>query len=266
MKIKVIKTRILVPPRDDLLGVIKNSLKRIPERSILVVTSKVVSIWEGRSIPKDRFPDKDEIIKKEADKYLPKRFVPGKWIMHTMKHDLFIPSAGVDESNANGFYLLWPTHPERTAEILHRWIRKTYRVKNCGVIITDSHTIPLRRGTIGISLAHCGFNPLRNYRGTKEIFGRKFTMTQTNIADGLAAAAVVVMGEGRERTPLALITDIRGIRFTGSARRSQKLRSLLKIPEKEDLYYPFLSCPPWKKGGGGVRMKKYMLRKRNSNE
>src|SRR3989344_2903478 len=209
MKIRVIKTRILVPPRDDLLGVIQNSLKRIPEGSILVVTSKVVSIWEGRSIPKDRFPNKDELIKKEADRYLPKRFVPGKWVMHTM---------------------------------------------------------PLRRGTIGISLAHCGFNPLKDYRGTKDIFGRKFTMTQTNIADGLAAAAVVVMGEGREQTPLALITEISGVRFTGSRYRSQKSRSPLKIPEKEDLYYPFLSCPPWKKGGGGVRMKKYMLRKYNSDE
>jgi len=266
MKIRVIKTRILVPPRDDLLGVIQNSLKRIPEGSILVVTSKVVSIWEGRSIPKDRFPNKDELIKKEADRYLPKRFVPGKWVMHTMKHDLFIPSAGVDESNADGFYVLWPSRPERAADILHRWIRKTYGVKNCGVIITDSHTIPLRRGTIGISLAHCGFNPLKDYRGTKDIFGRKFTMTQTNIADGLAAAAVVVMGEGREQTPLALITEISGVRFTGSRYRSQKSRSPLKIPEKEDLYYPFLSCPPWKKGGGGVRMKKYMLRKYNSDE
>jgi len=122
----------------------------------------------------------------------------------------------------------------------------------------------LRRGTIGISLAHCGFNPLKDYRGTKDIFGRKFTMTQTNITDGLAAAAVVVMGEGREQTPLALITDIPGVRFIGGSRRS--LRSPLKIPEKEDLYYPFLSCPPWKKGGGGVKMKKYMLREHNSDE
>lgn len=256
MRIKVIKTRVLVPPRDDLLGVIRNSIKQIPEQSILVVTSKVVSIWQGRSIPKDRFPNKDELVKKESDKYLPKRFVPGKWVMHTMKHDLFIPSAGVDESNANGFYVLWPSRSERAAEILHRWIRKTYRVKECGVIITDSHTIPLRRGTIGISLAHWGFNPLRDYHGTKDIFGRKFTMTQTNIADGLAAAAVVVMGEGRERTPLALITDISSVRFIGRSRRSQKSFPPLKIPEKEDLYYPFLSCVAWKKGGGGVKMKK----------
>lgn len=258
MRIKVIKTRVLLPPRDNLLEVIKNSLKQIPEQSILVVTSKVVSIWQGRSIPKGRFPNKDELVKKEADRYLPKRFVPGKWVMHTMKHDLFIPSAGVDESNADGFYVLWPSRPERAAEILHRWIQKTYRVKECGVIITDSHTIPLRRGTIGISLAHYGFNPLRDYRGTKDIFGRKFTMTQTNIADGLAAAAVVVMGEGREQTPLALITDISGVRFAKGA--SRKPRSSLKIPEKEDLYYPFLSCVAWKKGGGGVRMKKYIVR------
>lgn len=255
MRIKVIKTRVLVPPRDDLLRVIKNSLKQIPEQSILVVTSKVVSIWQGRAISKSRFPDKDALVKKEADKYLPKRFVPGKWVMHTMKHDLFIPSAGVDESNADGFYVLWPSRPERAAEILHSWIQKTYRVKECGVIITDSHTIPLRRGTIGISLAHWGFNPLRDYRGTKDIFGRKFTMTQTNISDGLAAAAVVVMGEGRERTPLALITGVSGVRFIGRARQSQKSLPSLKIPEKEDLYYPFLSCVAWKKGGGGVGMK-----------
>ena len=116
-----------------------------------------------------------------------------------------------------------------------------------GVIITDSHTIPLRRGVLGISLAHYGFAPLKDYRGNADIFGRTLKMTQTNIPDGLAAAAVVLMGEGAERTPLALITDVPWVKFearpaAASRRRPAKPFSSFEIKTHEDLYYPLLVC------------------------
>ena len=171
--------------------------------------------------------------------------------MHTIKNNVFIPSAGVDESNADGYYILWPKDPTRVARRLWVWLRKKYGVKERGVIISDSHTVPLRRGVMGISLAHCGFEPLKDYRDTPDLFGRMLKMTQTNIPDALAAAAVVLMGEGDERTPLAVITDIPWMKFVDRTRRSGKLFSSFEIPAQEDLYYPLLSGVRWKKGRGG---------------
>lgn len=248
MIVQPIKTRILKPPKDDLFQAISASLNSLPEKSILVVTSKVISIAEGRCILVERYPEKDELVMREADLYLPRKFVPGAWVMHTMKNNVFIPSAGIDESNAAGYYILWPRNPNRTAKKLWTWLRKKYCVKDLGVIISDSHTIPLRRGVLGISLAHYGFTPLRDYRDTPDLFGRLLKMTQTNIADGLAAAAVVLMGEGKEGTPLCIIKDVPWIKFVSKQIQSKKPFSSFEIKTKEDLYYPLLSAVPWRKG------------------
>jgi putative folate metabolism gamma-glutamate ligase len=252
MRITPIKTRVLVPPRDDLLAAIKDAVPRLEENSILAVTSKVVGIWQGRCVPKSDYPDKDELIKKEADKYLPRDFAPNRWVMHTIKNNLFIPSAGIDESNANNYYVLWPRDPKQTAKELYDWARAQYRIRNLGVIITDSHTIPLRRGTLGISLAHYGLLPLKDYRGERDIFGREFVIQVADIADGLAAAAVVSMGEGRETTPLAVITDVPFVEFTDKPYTPDKPFSSFEIEEKEDLYYPLLSSVPWENGGYNI--------------
>ncbi len=251
MIITPIHTRLLVPPNDDLLAVIRSALPRLKENSILVITSKVVSIWQGRAVAREKTEDKDALIIKEADHYLPRDVVPGKWIMHTIKNNIFIPTAGVDASNANDYYILWPDKPYETARELWKWIRKTYTVKNVGVIITDSHSIPLRRGTVGISVAHYGFTPIRDYRKKKDLFGRRFHGTQSNLVDGLAAAAVVTMGEGEESTPLALIQDLPSITFRTTPWRPQKPYSSLEVPWKEDIYRPFFGAVPWKKGKSG---------------
>ena len=252
MLIIPVKTRVLVPPKDDLLAAIQGALPKIEEYSILAVTSKVVSIWQGRCVAKSEYPDKDELIKKEADKYLPRDFVPNRWVMHTIKNNLFIPSAGIDESNGNNYYILWPREPMAAAREIWEWTRKTYGVHDLGVVITDSHTIPLRRGTLGISLGYCGFTPIRDYRGEKDIFGREFIIQVADIADGLAAAAVLAMGEGQETTPLAVITEIPFVEFTDKSHAPDKPFTSFEIEEKEDLYYPLLSSVPWERGEGGA--------------
>lgn len=245
-----IKTRVLVPPKDDLLSAVKNALPKIKENTVLVITSKVVSIWQGRCIPTSKFPEKDDLIKKEADFYLPRSAAPHGWVMHTIKSNIFIPSAGIDESNANGHYILWPKNPKETAKKLWQWACKTYRVRNVGIIISDSHSIPLRRGMMGFALSHYGFHPLKEYRGTKDLFGREMKMTQANFPDALASAAVLTMGEGKESMPLAIIRDIPDIIFTDRPYHPRRAHSSFEIKTKEDLYYPLLSSVPWKKGGG----------------
>ena len=279
MKVTAIKTAVLRPPKDDLLRAIADAIPArsgaLREKSIVVITSKVVSIWQGRCVSvgapvsssahdasaarteaaADQATrtrrEKDALTMREADLYLPRSATPGAWCMHTIKNNIFIPSAGVDESNADGYYILWPRDVAGAARKLWVWLRRRYGVRELGVIITDSHTIPLRRGVLGISLAHYGFAPLRDYRGAGDLFGRTLKITQTNIPDGLAAAAVVLMGEGAERTPLALITDIPWVKFADRPQRSRKQFSSFEIKTSEDLYYPLLSAMKWKKGGGG---------------
>lgn len=248
MIITPIKTRKLIPPKDDLSEVLDESITSLEENSILAISSKIVSIGEGRCIPLEAITDKDALIKQEADLYLSRDYVPGKWLMHTVTNNLMIGTAGIDESNANGHYILWPKNPKNSAKRIYAFLTQKFGIKNLGIIITDSHSIPLRRGVVGISLAHYGFDPLLDYRGKEDLFGRELHVSQTNFADGLAAAAVVSMGEGDEQTPLVLLTDIPHITFT-TKRTSYKKFSSLEVPMEEDLYKPIFTFLPWEKGG-----------------
>jgi len=138
--------------------------------------------------------DKDALIRQESEYYLPRKL--NKYgVMLTIKRNILAPSAGIDESNAEGHYILWPKDPQKTANEIRAYLRKKYRLKKLGIIITDSRTLPLRWGTIGVCLAYSGFKSLNNYIGKKDLFGRKLNVTQSNVADSLAVAAVLAMGE-----------------------------------------------------------------------
>ena len=244
MLVKAIKTRPLIPPKDNLLSVIKESVLSLKEESIIVVTSKVVSIWQGKCVEITSKIKKDNLIKEEADLYLDRDNNLPESVMLTIKENILIPTSGIDESNANGYYILWPEKPFKAAKEIYNFLKEEYKLKKFGVIITDSHTTPLRTGIIGIGLAHYGFNPLRDYRGKEDIFGRKLKMSQTNIVDSLSAAAVYEMGEGAEQTPIAVIEGAGKIEF-----EEKDYSKALEININEDIYSPLLKSAKWQKGG-----------------
>lgn len=250
MIVRAIKTRPFIPPKDDLTSLLSEVFSRAKpkEKSIIVITSKIVSIGQGRCVKIEQFPDKDELVKKEADFYIGRDKVPGGYVMLTIKKNLLIPTAGIDESNAKGYFILWPDRPFKAAKDMYDFIKKTYHLKNFGVIISDSHTSPLRWGTIGVALSYYGFWPLTDYRHKKDIFGREMKITQANRADALAAAAVTVMGEGKEQTPIAVIEDIDFIKFK---KFNPEKSDPLKISINADIYAPLLKAIKWKKGRGG---------------
>lgn len=243
MTVKAIKTRKFIPPKDDLWNLLF-AIKSLKENSVVAVTSKVVAIGEGRCVD-TRETTKDELAIKEADKYLPRNLSPQGWILHTLKNNMLVASSGVDESNANNFYILWPKDPKKSAKKIWAFLKKKFKVKNLGVIITDSRLVPLRRGVVGISIGYFGFNPIKDYRGKLDLFGREFVMETSNLPDSLATAAVLVMGEGAECQPIAVISNIPDIEFT------TKEDNNLEVAEKEDMFYPFLSSVKWQKGGSG---------------
>jgi putative folate metabolism gamma-glutamate ligase len=247
MIIKAVKTRKFLPPRDDLLSLIKESFSdlKLKEKSIFVITSKIVSIWQGRCLKMELTEEKDELIKKEAELYLEREKVSKGDVILTIKENLLIPTAGIDESNGNGYFVLWPKESYKAAKKIYKFIKKKFHLKNFGIIISDSHTVPLRLGTMGMALAYYGFYPLRDYRGKKDIFGRIMKITQFNIADSLAAAAVAVMGEGREQTPIAIIEDVKNVEFK---KFDPEKFNPLKIDRNDDIYAPLLKGIKWQRG------------------
>lgn len=243
-----IKTNKLIPPKDSLDKLINPILSEIKESSIIVISSKVVSIVEGNCLIISDVQDKDVLIKKEADLYLERKHVPGNWLLHTIKNNILIPTAGIDESNSNGYFILWPKNPEKSAAKICKLIKQRTGFKNIGVIITDSHSIPLRRGLVGLSIASYGFKPLYDYRGKKDLFNRELKVSQTNIPDSLASGVVMLMGEGNEQTPIVLISELpKSIEFINQKYKPKGQFSTLEVPIEEDLFKPFLTAVPWKK-------------------
>jgi F420-0:gamma-glutamyl ligase len=162
---------------------------------VLAITSKVVAIHQGRCVPVARVRDKEELIAAEADPWIP-RASSRYGISLAIKGGTLIASAGIDATNANEHFVLWPTAPSETAAAIGRRIKQNYGISDLGVILTDSHCTPLRRGTTGISIGFYGFEALLDYRGRPDIFGRPLTVTLANRADAMAAAPVGLMGEG----------------------------------------------------------------------
>jgi dihydrofolate synthase / folylpolyglutamate synthase len=117
------------------------------------------------------------------------------------------------------------------------------------VVVTDSRTTPLRLGVTGVALAHSGFRALNDYVGKQDLFGRALRMTKVNVMDALATSAVLVMGEGSESTPMAVIDELPFVTFQPRAPSAAEL-SELRIALEDDLYAPLLTRVEWQRGRG----------------
>lgn len=237
LSIQVIQTKIF-REGESLTEFIVNSVSRelVSEGMVLAVTSKIVSLHEGRHLKKSE-TSKRALIEQEADVFLGE-------IAHgcclTVKEGLLIATAGIDESNSEaGNYILYPRDPFRSALGLWAHLREAWGLEHLGILLTDSHTSALRRGVTGISLSHAGFRALKDMIGKKDLFGRSLRMTQVNCADGLAAAAVMMMGEGDECQPLALIKNA-PVDFLKCA--DEMNAQEIRVPLQDDLYFPLLKA------------------------
>ena len=228
MQIKAIKTRIF-KKKEDLIPFIFKYIKKPKESDILVITSKIVALSEGRTVDYKNEKQKAALIKSESSFALKTKIV---WL--TIKDGMVMASAGIDESNGKGKMILLPKDSFHSAEVIKESFKKKFKIKNFGVLITDSRIFPLRAGIVGVALGYAGFQGIRNYIGKKDIFGRILKMSKTDVADSLATAAVLCMGEGKEQQPLAVITNA-PIVFTEKINKRE-----LIINPKDDLYLPLL--------------------------
>jgi putative folate metabolism gamma-glutamate ligase len=250
MKVTPVRTDPITAADRDLGAVLDRFLPDPPERSVVAVTSKIVAICEGRVV-KIGDVDKAALVEQEADSFLPPEESRYGFTL-TVRDGLLAAAAGIDESNGDGHYVLWPRDPQCAANKIREHLQRRFALREVGVIITDSTTRPLRRGVTGVALAHSGFAAIEDYVGRPDIFGHPLSITKANIRDGLAAAAVLVMGEADEQTPLAVIEDLPFVKFQDRDPTDEEL-AFLRISLEDDLYAPLLTRAPWRVGGQASR-------------
>jgi coenzyme F420-0:L-glutamate ligase/coenzyme F420-1:gamma-L-glutamate ligase len=239
-----------IPPiaaGDDLAAIalagLQDSDERLREGDVLVFAQKIVSKAEERAVdlasvvPSIRAlelaneTDKDarlvELILRESSEVL--RHRPGLLIV-VHRLGFILANAGIDRSNVGGgdHVLLLPVDPDASAAR----IREDLRAKtglDVAVMIIDSIGRPWRMGTIGTAIGVSGIPALLDLRGRPDLHGRLLESTEIGLADELAAAASLAMGQADEGTPIVLA---RGVPY---ARREGSARELLR-PKDMDLF------------------------------
>lgn len=245
MEVTAFQVDTLVPPKDDLLAKIQASALSLEEYDVIAISSKVVSIWKGRCVPAKDI-EKDDLIRQEAGLYLERSEVPGGYVMHTITDGLLMPSAGIDPFA--DYFVLWPENPMRVAEELLAWFKATYKLEHLYVVLTDSRSVFLRRGVVGVALAWAGFEPLYDGRVRTDLLGFASGGSQTNVPDSLAATAVLAMGEANEQTPVVRIRNAPYVRENQTGRK--EIFNSFTFDMNEDLFAPFMNRLPWKRGEG----------------
>jgi coenzyme F420-0:L-glutamate ligase / coenzyme F420-1:gamma-L-glutamate ligase len=242
----------MVQPGDDLAMLIQDALTgagiQLEDGDILVLAQKIVSKAEGRlvnlaSVEPTRMAHelakqtgKDprflELVLEESREVLRTR--PGTIVV---EHHLgFVcANAGIDHSNVKGeagsaeeWVLLLPADPDESARTLRRQLEAASGAR-LGVLIIDSLGRAWRMGTAGIAIGLSGLPGLVDLRGEKDLFGYTLRITQVGVADELASAASLAMGQAAEGTP---VVHVRGFPYT---LREGCLEELLR-PKDLDLF------------------------------
>ena len=250
MKVAAVRTHKITIKDQNLLDLLDAYLPPLEEQTVVAITSKIIAITQGQ-VFKTETVDKHALVEGEADLFLP-RGASRYDVALTITRNIIIANAGIDESNGNGYYVLWPRDPQQVANTVRAHLQQRSGLTQLGVIITDSITTPLCWGVTGAAIAHSGFLAVNNFVGHPDIFGRALNMTKVNIANALAAAAVLVMGEADEQTPLAVLHDLPFVPFQAADPTPAELHGL-HIALEDDLYAPLLKSVPWQTGRKGAQ-------------
>lgn len=254
-KVPCLKILALVPfpdvqSGDDLGKIIAAVLKRsslhLEPHDVLVVAQKIISKAEGRRVrldtivPSSRAVDlaatsaKDprlvELILRESNHVV--REGHGAIIVEH-RNGYVLANAGIDQSNVcqgdvDDEALLLPIDPDRSAALLRAEIFDRTGVKPA-IVINDSWGRAWRRGVIGTAIGIAGIDAVADLRGRLDLNGRPLKATEVAVADELAAAASLLMGQANEGRPVVLV---RGLALPDSSADS---RGLLR-PRDEDLF------------------------------
>ena len=222
----------------------KNQGTPVREGDVLVVTHVAVSRAEGNIVNLDtvtpsvlarniasqfnKDPALVEVVLQQSKRIV--RMGDGNLITET-KHGFVCANSGVDRSNVEGErnVALLPDDPDRSAETIRKEVK---RLTGCdvAVIVSDTHGRPLRTGEINVAIGVAGIKPIRDRRGERDLFNYVLRIKQTAVADELASAAELVIGQADEGIPAALI---RGYSYPRA--ENAKATELVR-PREKDLF------------------------------
>jgi coenzyme F420-0:L-glutamate ligase/coenzyme F420-1:gamma-L-glutamate ligase len=177
---------------DDVALLIVNAAgpDSIADGDVLVVTQKVVSKAEDRSVPAEMRAD---AIADETVRVL--RRTPGGMTIAETRHGFVCANAGIDASNVEtDRIVLLPIDPDASARRIRARV-KHLTGRNVGVIVSDTFGRAWRLGQTDVAIGVAGIEPFVDYRGTTDTQGRELNATRIAVADELAGAAEMVMGK-----------------------------------------------------------------------
>ncbi|TMI68024.1 coenzyme F420-0:L-glutamate ligase [Candidatus Bathyarchaeota archaeon] len=238
-----------IQPGDDLAKMIVDSLNvvgsPIMKGDVLVIGQKAVSKAENRLVNSSnvtpskranviarrtrRNPAFVQLVLQDSKKIAR---AGRDALIVTTKQGFTCLNGGVDKSNVEGpeTYALLPADPDGSARRIRKRLAELTKQK-VAVIICDTNSRPFRRGQIEQAIGVAGLNPLVDYRGDHDLFGYKLKFKNVAVVDELASAAELVMGQGREMIPAAVIRGLKRIRYQENARSAA-----LTVSRKEDLF------------------------------
>lgn len=239
----------IVKSGDDLGAIIARGLRQANitplDGDILVVASKIVSKVEGRQFrlsqvhPSDKALELEAITGKDA-REIELMLGESSGVVRTRpglvitRHRLgFISAnAGLDHSNVEGggsdCVLLLPMDPDASSRAIRERVRLDTGA-SVGVIIADSHGRPHRMGTVGVAIGVAGLPALEDWRGRQDLFGYVLQHTEIGLADMVASAATLLLGQAREGTPIVHVRGVPRSEGEGTA------RDLIR-PDEMDLF------------------------------
>ena len=238
----------LIKKGDNLAKLICNAAEKqnspIQKKDVVVITHVAVSKAEGNVVnldgvsPSERAkevakqtgkdPELVEVVLRETKEIV--RLGPNSIITET-KNGIVCANAGVDRSNVEGErnVVLLPKNPDVSAQKIRQEIKK---LAGCdvAVVVSDTHGRPFRMGEINVAIGIAGIKPIRDRRGEKDLFGYVLRIKQTSVADELASAAELVIGQANEGIPVAII---RGYNYQATENSSA---AELNRPKEKDLF------------------------------
>lgn len=233
---------------DILVKSLNESKVELKDNDILVLAQKIVSKSEGRIVnlatvtpssqaielaqKAEKDPRVMELMLQESNEVL--RVRVGTIIVEH-KLGFVCANAGIDHSNVMGdgdkneeWVLLLPEDPDQSARQIREKIKQSTG-KNIGVMVIDSHGRAWRNGTVGICIGLSGIPALVDERGWKDLFGYTLKVTIVGVADELAAAASLIMGQAAEGIPAVHVRGFPYLLGEGS------LKELIR-PKEQDMF------------------------------
>jgi len=220
-----IKEFPLIEKGDDLVHIILAALGQsgevLRENDIIVISHKIVSKSEGMTVNLNKIiPSKEalalaeevgkdprvvHLILEESGRIVRKRY---GLLIAEHRNGWICANAGVDYSNVPGDHAaMLPGDPDGTAAAIRERIQDSAKV-DLSVIICDSQGRPFRNGVLGVALGCAGMRGLISKKGERDLYGYKLRNTEIALADQVASAALLVMGEADEGVPAAIIRGL----------------------------------------------------------